>query len=148
MPHIQRILHPTDFSPAAAAAFEFACALARDHNASLILLHVAQQPVTNIAGMPVVPPSPPQINRKGLDAQLRAIAAANPQLRVECSLREGEPAGTIVNVARDRACDAIVMGTHGWTGLSRLLMGSVAEQVVRRATCPVVTVKSPAKAAG
>ena len=60
---------------------------------------------------------------------------------------EGEAVATILNVARNEACDAIVMGTHGWTGLSRLLMGSVAEQVVRRATCPVVTLKSPAKPA-
>ena len=78
MAGFQRILHPTDFSPAAAAAFEFARPLARDHNATVILLHVAQQLVASVAGMPVVPPPPPQIDRKGLDAQLRAIAAANP----------------------------------------------------------------------
>jgi nucleotide-binding universal stress UspA family protein len=147
MLQFQRILHPTDFSPAAAAAFECARALARDHNATVILLHVAQQPVASVAGMPVVPPPPPQIDRKGLDAQLRAIAAANPQLRVECRLMEGEAVGMILKIARDEACDAIVMGTHGWTGLSRLLMGSVAEQIVRRATCPVVTVKTPTKSA-
>jgi nucleotide-binding universal stress UspA family protein len=56
---------------------------------------------------------------------------------------DGDPAQVIVQFARERGCSLIVMGTHGRTGLERLLMGSVAEQVVRKAPCPVLTVKTP-----
>jgi nucleotide-binding universal stress UspA family protein len=56
---------------------------------------------------------------------------------------EGDPTREIVRLAREKECDLIVMGTHGWTGLTRLLMGSVAEHVVRKAHCPVLTVKVP-----
>jgi nucleotide-binding universal stress UspA family protein len=64
---------------------------------------------------------------------------------VETRLLEGEPARTIVDLAREAGADLIVLGSHGRTGLDRLLMGSVAEHVVRKAGCPVLTVKSPAK---
>jgi len=143
MPNFQRILHPTDFSQPAAQAFLVARALAREHAAKLILLHVAQRPVSSVAGVPVPPPPPPPIDLKGLKAQLNAIAAANPQFRIECHIVEGQPASAILDVARDLTCDIIVIGSHGRTGLSRLLMGSVAEQVVRHAACPVLTVKTP-----
>src|SRR5207247_9050465 len=62
-------------------------------------------------------------------------------------LLEGDAAKEIVELARDSQCDLIVMGTHGRTGLGRLLMGSVAEQVMRRAPCPVLTIKAPIEAA-
>jgi nucleotide-binding universal stress UspA family protein len=58
-------------------------------------------------------------------------------------LTDGEPYAEILRVAEDDGCDLIVMGTHGRTGLRRLLMGSVAEQVLRQASCPVLTVKTP-----
>jgi nucleotide-binding universal stress UspA family protein len=90
---------------------------------------------------PVPPPTP--IDWEGLEAQFRGIEAANPQVRIEHRLAEGNPATTILDVARETACDVIVMGIHGWTGLGRVLMGSVAEQVGRSAACPVLTVKVP-----
>ena len=129
MPNFQCILHPTDFSQHAAQAFLVARTLARDHAAKLILLHVAQRPVSSVAGMPV---PPPPIDLSGLKAQLNAIAAANPQLRIECHVVEGQPSSAILEVARELTCDIIVIGSHGRTGLSRLLMGSVAEEVVPR----------------
>ena len=69
-------------------------------------------------------------------------------MNIERVLREGNPAEEIVRLAGERGCDLIVMGTHGRRRLGRLLMGSVAEQVLRRAPCPVLTVKGePAEAA-
>jgi nucleotide-binding universal stress UspA family protein len=62
---------------------------------------------------------------------------------VEQRLAEGDPAAEILHLATDTGCDMIVLGTHGRTGLDRLLMGSVAEQIVRKAPCPVLTVKAP-----
>jgi nucleotide-binding universal stress UspA family protein len=66
-----------------------------------------------------------------------------PSVLVERRLEEGDPIGEILRAAAEVPCDLIVMGTHGRTGLARLLMGSVAEEVVRKAPCPVVTVKTP-----
>jgi len=64
-------------------------------------------------------------------------------VRMERRLEQGDATTEILRVAREESADLIVMGTHGRTGLGRLLMGSVAEQVMRRAPCPVLTVKSP-----
>jgi nucleotide-binding universal stress UspA family protein len=144
---IKNILHPTDFSEPAASACLFARALAKDHGARIILLHVVELPVVGSAGMLPLPPPTPPIDREALKAQLRSIATANPELQIDCRLAENDPASAILDVARETGCDLIVMGTHRRTGLSRLLMGSVAEKVVRRATCPVLTVKTPAKSA-
>ena len=62
---------------------------------------------------------------------------------MDTRVHEGDPATQIVRVAQETRCDLIVLGTHGRTGLGRLLMGSVAEQVLRKAPCPVLTVKTP-----
>jgi nucleotide-binding universal stress UspA family protein len=66
---------------------------------------------------------------------------------VEHHLKEGDPATEILRLAEERKVDVIVMGTHGRTGLGRLLMGSVAEQIVRKAPCPVLTVRLPQRQA-
>jgi nucleotide-binding universal stress UspA family protein len=136
---IRTILHPTDFSAPSANAFEVACALARDYGARLILLHVRPPDVIYGDGY-VLPPDPGPIRRELL-AMLNGIRPADPALRVERVLEEGDPAEGIVEKARQVPCDLIVMGTHGRTGVGRLLMGSVAEAVLRRAPCPVLTVK-------
>jgi nucleotide-binding universal stress UspA family protein len=140
--NIRCILHPTDFSQPSANAFLVARALARDYGARLILLHVHQAPAHGTAGEAPVPPPTP-IDREGLQSQLRAVQAAHPEMRIEYRLAEGNPATTILDVAREMACDVIVMGTHGRTGRERLLMGSVAENIVRSAACPVLAVKTP-----
>jgi nucleotide-binding universal stress UspA family protein len=74
---------------------------------------------------------------------LRQPQAADVKVPLEHQLRQGDPANEILRVAQEIPCDIIVLGMHGRTGLGRLLMGSVAEQVVRRAPCPVLTVKAP-----
>jgi nucleotide-binding universal stress UspA family protein len=143
MSNFKTILHPTDFSPSADEALRIACSLARESGAKLILLHVAQRPVSSVAGMPVPPPPPPIVDWSGLKAELDAAAAGIKDVSVVTRLVEGEPASTIVDLVRETGTDLIVIGSHGRTGLGRLLMGSVAEHVVRKADCPVLTVKSP-----
>jgi nucleotide-binding universal stress UspA family protein len=140
---VRTILHPTDFSRPAQAACEVAAALARDCRARLVVLHVTRPPLASLGGMPAPPPLPVEFDREGLEEQLRRVGAAGPADRPECRLEYGEPAAGILRVASECAADLIVVGTHGRTGLGRLLMGSVAEQVVRKAPCPVVTVKAP-----
>jgi nucleotide-binding universal stress UspA family protein len=138
---IKTILHPTDFSERSDLAFRLACSLARDYGARLIVLHVAEPdvPVTP-AGMLV---EQPVINLNILREKLHQLQPADPKIPVEHRLIVGAAATQILQVAKVAKCDLIVQGTHGRTGLGRLLMGSVAEQVVRKASCPVLTVKTP-----
>jgi universal stress protein A len=135
----QLILHPTDFSAGSSAAFDVACSLARDQKAKLIVLHVAPLPVT----LDEVAASRKPGYRDDLRAELHKIRPTDPRIEVAYLLAEGDPEKAILDAATENACDLIVMGTHGRTGFSRLLMGSVAEHVVRKATCRVLTAKSP-----
>jgi nucleotide-binding universal stress UspA family protein len=142
---IRTILHPTDFSEQSQCALRLAGALARDHGARLVLLHVAAAPVAFYTeGVFVPAPSDPHDEERRQLEQLEVPGAAPAERR----LAEGNPPSEILRVAEETGADLIVMGTHGRTGLARLLMGSVAEQVVRRAPCPVLTVKTPFPAAG
>ena len=88
----------------------------------------------------------PEDPREKLEELLRLAQASAPGLQANYRVEKGDAAPRIVGVAEETRCDLIVMGTHGRTGLGRVLMGSVAEQVLRTAPCPVVTVKAPANA--
>jgi nucleotide-binding universal stress UspA family protein len=108
----------------------------------VIVLHVAPPPVIGFVGGVRTPePGGPD---EECWARFRRREPENPRVPVECLLGEGSPAEAILRAARERQCDLIVMGTHGRTALGRALMGSVAEEVVRKAPCPVLTVKVPA----
>jgi nucleotide-binding universal stress UspA family protein len=142
---IRTILHPSDFSEQSGCAFQLACSLARDYGSRLIVLHVLKAPVLTYGGVMTAPP-PPMHSPEELQAvreQLQRIKPLDSTLSVEYLLEEGDPATAVLQIAQERQCDLIVMGTHGRTGLGRLLIGSVAEQVVRKASCPVLTVKTP-----
>ena len=134
-----KILVPTDFSEGSETALEWATVLARDTGATLLLVHVE--------AVPLLPPGadfthldPPTAE---LAEQLERIVLADPDVPVVRRLLAGEPASVILRTAENENVDLIVMGTHGRRGITRLLMGSVAEEVVRKASCPVVTVKQP-----
>jgi nucleotide-binding universal stress UspA family protein len=138
MQAIRTILHPTDFSEAAAAAFQVARALARDHDARLVVLHVLPPTFSDTAA----PALEPVRTWEEEGAKMCRLCPADPGTRVEYRQVEDDPAAGILRVARDLDCDLIVMGTHGRMGLARLLLGSVAEKVVREAPCPVLTVRA------
>jgi universal stress protein A len=125
---IRRVLFATDFSPASEVAGQAALDLARERRARLHIVHVVP---------PVTDPS--------LGAQRLGELTASPPEGVasETALLWGSPAGEITAYARTKHVDLIVMGTHGRTGLSRAILGSVAERVVRTASCPVLTVPMP-----
>jgi nucleotide-binding universal stress UspA family protein len=137
---LRTILHATDFSELSDQAFQFACSLARDRGACLVVLHVYPPP---IAHGEVVARRQPNGFHKELWQKLQKYQVAGSALPVIHRLEEGKPGAVILTTARELNCDLIVMGTHGRTGLQRLLMGSVAEQVVREAPCPVLVVKNP-----
>jgi len=136
------ILHPTDFSEHSEFAFRLASALARDYNARLILLHVIPPPMVIYAGGPVPAEAWPSIEE--VKAKLRHLEGQAHHVRVESTVMEGDPVDMILRAAEETHSDVIVMGTHGRTALTRLLLGSVAELVLRKAPCPVLTAKAVA----
>jgi nucleotide-binding universal stress UspA family protein len=137
---LHTILHPTDFSEPSDFAFELACALARDYGARLLILHVVPPPLFHGE---VVDRRAETGFTKGIRELLERRRPTDATVPVEHVLDDGDPAGVTVHLAQERRCDLIVMGTHGRTGLGRLLMGSVAERVMRAAPCPVITVRTP-----
>jgi nucleotide-binding universal stress UspA family protein len=136
------ILFPTDFSHNSDAALAYATALARDAGAKLLVVHVEEPPLAYGGGDMYY--GLPEPNTQALRQMLADVNLPDASVASERRLLSGDPAGAIVRLAADEGVDLIVMGTHGRTGLSRLLMGSVAEAVVRRAGCPVLTYKRPA----
>ena len=138
---VKTILHATDFSENSAFAFRLACALARDYGARLVILHAAT-PSLGLYNQGLYLPAP-EGTLESLHEQLLQLQPHDSSIVTEHRLEEGEPVPTILMVAKEIVADVIVLGTHGRTGLGRFLMGSVAEEVVRKAPCPVLTVKHP-----
>jgi nucleotide-binding universal stress UspA family protein len=134
----KKILVPTDFSHLSDQAVGIAAALARESNGTVVLLHVEEAPVAYGAGEMYYGIAEP--DTEALRKMLQEIRLPDG-VAVERHLTAGEPAGAIVRFAEENGVDLVVMSTHGRTGLLRLLMGSVAEEVVRRAKCLVLTLK-------
>ena len=145
-PTIQNILLPTDFSPCSQRAVEYAAALARKLGAAVHLVHVLEEPFTTKAAWEFHRPDTPELRERMYQdcrsrlAQVAAqLHAAVPQVTTE--VRSGTPTEAIVAAAVDYGADLIVMATHGRSGLPHLLLGSVAERVIRHARCPVLAVR-------
>lgn len=144
---ITRILVPTDFSADANAAFTYALGLARKFDAPVHLLHVVEDPLAagvwsseiytaEIAGL--------QVNLvRNAEERLR-LSVPDDAGTVSSEVRTGNAAKQIVEAARATNTDLIVMGTRGRAGLAHVIMGSVAERVVRLAPCPVLTLRAEA----
>jgi nucleotide-binding universal stress UspA family protein len=148
MTPITRILVPTDFSPTADAALDYAFGLAERFGATLQLLHVLDDPFV-FEGMSAEAyiAEAPMLRTAMLDdarEKLRHRAGPRePRVQVETEVLFGHGARTIAEYAAERGVDLIVMGTHGRTGFAHLLLGSIAERLVRTAPCPVLTVRHP-----
>lgn len=136
----QTIVCPTDLSPAAEPALQIARSLARDTGAKLILAaFVPSPPYTVDAYLPLADAA---VLATDMKRELSLLAERVNDVPVELIVEIGDPGAGIVHVAGETHADLIVMGTHGRTGLARMLMGSVAEYVVRNAPCPVLTIKA------
>jgi len=147
MPFIQTILHPTDFSDNSSYAFQTACLLTKENNSLLVLLHVIPPSVDPLSTVPPADPLQSAESQESLKGRFAWPQPQDPAIRVEHRVAEGDAPEEILRLAQSLPCDLIVMGTHGRTGLSRLLAGSVAEEVLRNALCPVLAVKTPLRAA-
>jgi universal stress protein A len=143
------ILHPADFSDCSNCALQIAGDLATKYGAQIIVLHVVETlGPANVTFGEVENELEPEGYLNRLREKIRKEKPpVSPDTTVDYLLVEGDPARGIVDVARQRGCDLIVMGTHGNRGLKRLLMGSVAAHVVENASCAVLTVKLPGPAA-
>lgn len=137
---IRTIVCPTDFSDRAAPALELATALARDYSAKLVLVHVTTPPVQAVGGGVLVGVP---VDSSAEAAHLDTVRVADRRVEVRRLTVVGHPATEIVRLAQEEGADLIVMGTHGRGGLARVLVGSVAEAVLRHAPCPVLTVRAP-----
>jgi glycine betaine transporter len=162
---IRHILAPVDFSDTSAHALQYACEMAALLGARLTVVHVANpkkleeslsglDAIERLAGALNVPPDPqsyvPSLyQQEGVEKSLhgRMRTMLEPIEQAGCAaqtvLVQGYPSLEIVNYAKEHAIDMIVMGTHGRGPIGHLLLGSVAENVVRRAHCPVLTVRQP-----
>jgi nucleotide-binding universal stress UspA family protein len=143
VPRISRILVAIDFSPHARNALQWARSLAGALGAKLILLHVIDHvpgPVAGIGaearGLPDV--APLYALREQAHKYMTELKALIPDAQTD--VREGSPRPAIVDAARELNCQMIVMGTHGHSGLEHLLLGSVADYVVRNSKVPVLTI--------
>jgi nucleotide-binding universal stress UspA family protein len=147
---VRRILVPLDFSKGSEAALGYARLFAAVFGAEVALLHVvdARMPFREATGPPLAaawePGHAARVASGRLDQLARAMAREGPWPKT--AVRLGTEYEQILAASREPGIDLIVMGTHGRTGLGRVLLGSVAEQVVRRAPCPVLTVPQGEKA--
>ena len=142
---VQQILVPVDFSDNAQAVLEWAAHLAEEHGSRVLLLHVYHLPVEFQQLEGAYLPADFWSNVKAEAEQqldVHAEALRGRGLEVEPLVREGYPATVIIEEACTQRADLIVIGTHGHTGLKHMLLGSIAERVVQKAPCPVLTVKT------
>lgn len=145
----RRILHATDFSSASRPALAKAVALARQNRAPLTIVHALAPTVIPVGGdFGYIPPKTyealDQNARQHARKQLAALGARARKAGVRATLLlvDGGPSEQIPRAVRRTRADLIVIGTHGRTGLTKVLLGSVAERVIRLAPCPVLTVRS------
>jgi universal stress protein A len=139
----KKILFATDFSPTSDGALQYATSLARDSGALLLIAHVEELPLPYAGGEMYL--AQPEYPNPEIRRMLDAVVPPDKTVRYEHRLVLGTAADDIVKLAQDEGVDLIVMGTHGRTGLARVLMGSVAEAVMRHASCPVLTLKQANK---
>ena len=152
VPTFTKILSATDFSEDSDLAISFAEELARRFTAEIILLHVDQPlppvmvspdmgPVMDVGAMTRIAEDQRMLAQKELDKIVNRLRDGG--LKARSVLKVGSPFLEVIHTAQGEGADLIVLGTHGRTGLAHVLMGSVAERVVQKAPCPVLTIRHP-----
>ncbi len=140
-----RILFPTDYSEHAQKALKWAVELAKDYHTELDVLHVLEQnipPQYYSAGISSLFDLDRELKKRAMKALAKFLEGVDrKQINVKRFIREGKSDVEIVKFAEKRSIDLIIMPSHGMSGLERILMGSTTERVIRRALCPVLTIK-------
>jgi universal stress protein A len=149
---LARLLVPVDFSDCSLRALDYALALAERFGSKMILLHVVE-PAVYPENYLVASPALDETNQNLLEsARERLVALTHKRIGHRCPaeslVRMGRAHSEIPDTAKALGADLIILGTHGYTGLKHVLLGSTAERVVRHAPCPVLTVRYPGAEAG
>ncbi len=139
--NVRNILCPIDLSGTSLEAVQLATSIAQSNESKLIFLYVAMQELPRSSGYAAIEVESSIEEEK---KQFEAIIPTDPSVEFESIFIRGNPMEDIVRIAKEQNCDLIVMTTHGRSGLTRLLLGSVAEHVIRHAPCPVLSLKTPA----
>jgi universal stress protein A len=144
---LTKVLVPTDFSNHSDQALQWGASLAGKYGAQMLLLHVIPPAVEEVSARGSASEEAIMDLEAKVEARLYEIASQELQesLPVDVKIAVGKPAEEILRVANEEAVDLIVMGTHGHTGLTHVLLGSTAETVLRSAPCPVFAVRAEAQ---
>ncbi|MEA1946769.1 MAG: universal stress protein [Thermodesulfobacteriota bacterium] len=142
---IKKILCPVDFSEISANALEYAVFLASHHHTDLLLLHVVEH-LHEFDHYQILVFTPQELTEKmekqAYEELCKLTEPIKKTIKVETVIRQGKAFVEIIREAKEKDMDMIVMGSHGRTGISHMLIGSVAEKVVRKAHCPVLIVRT------
>ena len=140
----KRILFATDFSDASTPAFQEAISMSRREGSELVIAHAYQLPNVGIPSTPGLDDEWDRRIREDAETRLRALVeeAAREGVKASPLVFLGDPYEVLVEAAKERAVDLVILGTHARRGLSRLLIGSVASRVISTAPCPVLTVRA------
>ena len=150
MVRLKTILHPTDFSEPSKHAMSYAVSFAEEFGAKLVVVHVIEEISSALYFDMLQTPPLAQLMvdiEKQANKALQELMPADvrERLKVEYLIRKGAPFLEIIRCAREIQADMIVCGTHGRSGIKHALFGSVAEKVVRKAPCPVLSVRHPSQ---
>lgn len=146
---LSRIVCPTDFSPTSSRATEYAATMAESFGAELVLLHVIPKmdyPLRSFGMASSLQHIQEELDTRALESleeRVKVLKASLPNVTIRVLVRHGDAHEVTLDCAKEEAADMIVMGTHGHTGITHALLGSTAEKVVRLATMPVLTVRTP-----
>lgn len=146
---LTRVVCPTDFSPTSSRAVDYAGTMADSFGAELVLLHsipLMDYPLRSFGMSSSIEHIQEELQTRAmesLEVRSKKLKETLPNINVRLLVRNGEPHETTLECAKSENADMIVMGTHGYTGITHALLGSSAEKVVRMADCPVLTVRTP-----
>lgn len=145
---IRNILAPIDFSDYSKNALKYATQFAKEFNAKLYLIYVVEPmiyPADFSMGQIAIPSTDVDLHARAEEELNNLAKTIDPSLKVETMIRTGKPFVEIIEEAKEKDVDLIIIASHGHTGVEHLLFGSTAEKVVRKALCPVLTLREPIK---
>jgi nucleotide-binding universal stress UspA family protein len=148
MEQIKSIMVPIDFSEYSKNALKYAIDFAKQFNAKMFLIYVVEPiiyPADFSMGQIAIPSADIDLQSRASEELIHLAKTIGSELHVETIIKTGKPFVEIIDAAKEKDVDLIIIATHGHTGVEHLLFGSTAEKVVRKAPCPVLTLREPIK---
>ncbi len=145
---IKKILAPIDFSDYSKNALKYAAQFAKEFNSELYLVYVVEPmiyPADFSMGQIAIPSADIDLQTRAEEELVNLSKTLDPSIHVETMIKTGKPFVEIIETAKEKDIDLIIIATHGHTGVEHLLFGSTAEKIVRKAPCPVLTLREPIK---